>query len=209
VIVGLVALVILLITVPVIGDFLRGVFSAVLGDTLSSILGAIANIIGVGSFLFFLVRWVLAGRSSDIVVSARGAPTNAAAPSAPLADAGQARRTVEEARELATRVHDLAHRYRSNDPLNDEDGDVLMNPQNPRHAEVMAEYHQHIDEMRGQYRSNLLPHAVQVRGALQDLGISDSQFEQVYTKPKNYDDMEAVAERLWDMAGRLERKIGD
>lgn len=56
---GLVALVILLITVPAIGAFLRGVSIAVFGSTLSSALGALANIIAIASLLIYFIRWIL------------------------------------------------------------------------------------------------------------------------------------------------------
>jgi hypothetical protein len=95
---------------------------------------------------------------------------------------------------------------RMQDPLNDEDDEAIVSTSHPRHAEVMGKYGQHVDEMLRQYRRDLLPDVVQVRGALQEVGISDSQFERVYTNPKKYEDIEAIAERLWDMAGRLDRR---
>jgi hypothetical protein len=64
-IVGLVALLILLITVPAIGEFLRGVFVALLGNTWASRFAGLANIIGVGTFSYLLIRWILAGAGSS------------------------------------------------------------------------------------------------------------------------------------------------
>lgn len=60
-IVGLVVVVVLLVTVPALGDSLRGIVTWVFGDTLSPILGTVANIIAVGGFLTFLFRWLRSG----------------------------------------------------------------------------------------------------------------------------------------------------
>ncbi len=48
-VVGLVVLVVLLVTIPALGDSLRGIVTwGVFGDTLSPILGTVANIIAIG-----------------------------------------------------------------------------------------------------------------------------------------------------------------
>ena len=47
-IVGLVVVVVLLVTMPALGDSLRGIVTWVFGDTLSPLLGTVANIVAVG-----------------------------------------------------------------------------------------------------------------------------------------------------------------
>ena len=60
-IVGLVVVVVLLVTMPALGDSLRGIVTWVFGDTLSPLLGTVANIVAVGGFLIFLIRWLRSG----------------------------------------------------------------------------------------------------------------------------------------------------
>jgi hypothetical protein len=68
-VVGLVVLVVLLVTVPSLGDSLRGNVTWVFGDTLSPILGTVANIIAIGGFLIFLFRWLRSGSGPPTVHS--------------------------------------------------------------------------------------------------------------------------------------------
>jgi hypothetical protein len=104
VIVGLVAFAVLLITIPAIGDFLRGVFVSVLGSTLASVFAGIANIIGVAGFLFLLVRWISAGRGSSTRTLSQGQDTPTGRPDA---EGGRRRqRCSAEAQRLRHRVRE-------------------------------------------------------------------------------------------------------
>ena len=72
-VVGLVVLIVLLVTVPALGNSLRGIVSLVFGDTLSPILGTVANIIAVGGFLIF--RWLRSGSGPPTVTPSAPKPT--------------------------------------------------------------------------------------------------------------------------------------
>ena len=45
-----------------------------------------------------------------------------------------------------------------------------------------------------------------MRGARADQGITDAQFDELHQNPNNAKKVDAIATRLWDMAGKLERR---
>jgi hypothetical protein len=81
-VVGLVVLVVLLVTVPALGDSLRGIVTWGFGDMLSPILGTMANIIAIGGFLIFLFRWLRSGSGPPTVHSVSTETNTTMAPDA-------------------------------------------------------------------------------------------------------------------------------
>jgi len=208
-IVGLIAGMILLITFPAIGEFLRHTLAAVLGNTLSSSVGALANIIGIGTFLYLLVRWILAGREGVAQVSPQPTvidPTNSTA----LPD-DQERKVITDTKDVAQRVSNLAAEFERRSPFNLQPGETYrMDFDSPEHqAEQQQkgdEYSAQMDELKERYRQELRFDVVRIRGALADQGITDAQLDDLYERPNNAKKLDTIANRLWDMAGRLERR---
>jgi hypothetical protein len=63
-----------------------------------------------------------------------------------------------------------------------------------------------MDELKERYRQELRSDVVRIRGALADQGITDAQLDELYQSPNNAKKVDTLANRLWDMAGRLERR---
>jgi hypothetical protein len=97
-VVGLVVLVVLLVTVPALGDSLRGIVTWGFGDMLSPILGTMANIIAIGGFLIFLFRWLRSGSGPPTVHSVSTETNTTMAP-----DAG-VRTLPDDARNAARQI---------------------------------------------------------------------------------------------------------
>ena len=204
-IVGLVALVILLITFPAIGGLPRGFFVAVLGDTAASAVGGVANVIGVGGFLFLLVRWVWADRKT----TARSPATSPSAPTTQPDD--RTRRVIEDTNGVAQRLSDFATEYEKRDPYRVQPGEAMRMDFNTPEPEAEqqrkgAEYSAQMDELEERYRQDLRHEVIRIRGALADQGITDAQFDELHQNPKNVKHVDTIAARLWEMAGRLERR---
>jgi hypothetical protein len=63
-----------------------------------------------------------------------------------------------------------------------------------------------MDELEERYRQDLRREVIRIRGALADQGIIDAQFDELHQNPKNVKHVDTIAARLWEMAGRLERR---
>lgn len=120
-------------------------------------------------------------------------------------DTQVARRLLDETRNLAQRVSDFVHDYEHRSPFHKEE--IPNNMDSPEYKDLAQRYDGHVDEMRERYRSELRPEVIRLRGALSEHGITDAQLDQVYERPRTFKETEAVALRLYDMAGRLERRI--
>lgn len=107
---------------------------------------------------------------------------------------------------VARQVSDLAHNYRQRSPFRSA-GRQPLDMGSPEYRDMSDRYSAHVDEMQGRYRSEMLPEVIRVRGALADFGITDAQLDGIYQRPQTFEQVEAIAERLWDMAGRLDRMI--
>ncbi len=116
-----------------------------------------------------------------------------------------ARKLLDETRTLAQQVSDFVHYCEQRSPFHT--GDIPRNMESPEYKELSKQYNAHIDEMRERYRSEFRPEVIRVRGALSEHGITDAQLDQVYERPRTFKETEAIALRLYDMAGRLERRL--
>ena len=187
-IVGLIAGMILLITVPTIGEFLRYILTAVLGNTLSSIVSALASIIGIGTFLYLLIRWILAGRES---VSRAGPPPAVTDPAGRTVQPDdQVRKVIANTNEVAQRVSDFAAEFEKSSPFRLRPGDAFpVDFNSPEHQaeqqQKRVEYNAQMDELRERYRQELRSDVVRIRGALADQGFTDAHLDELYQSPNN------------------------
>jgi hypothetical protein len=200
---------ILLITVPAIGEFLRYILAAVLGNTLSSIVSALANIIGIGTFLYLLVRWILAGRESITQAGPPPVVTDQEGRTAQPND--QIRKVIADTNEVAQRASDFAAEFERRSPFRLQPDEAMsMDFNSPEYqAEQQqkgVEYSALMDELEERYRQELRSDVVRIRGALADQGTTDAQLDELYQSPNNAKKVDTLANRLWDMAGRLERR---
>ena len=197
-VVGLVVLIVLLVTVPALGNSLRGIVSLVFGDTLSPILGTVANIIAVGGFLIFLFRW-LRSRSGPPTVHSVSTETNTTM----TPDAGvQALR--DDARNVARQIRRFTNERNEDDPFSREE--IPKNMESPEYKALAARYDEHMNTTRRVYRSDHLPTVVRVRDAFADLGISVPELDRLHENPRNYSDLRTLAHRLSAMGDSLARQ---
>jgi hypothetical protein len=197
-VVGLVVLIVLLVTVPALGNSLRGIVSLVFGDTLSPILGTVANIIAVGGFLIFLFRWLRSGSGPPTVHSVSTETNTTMTP-----DAGvQALR--DDARNVARQIRRFTNERNEDDPFSHEE--IPKNMESPEYKALAARYDEHMNTTRRVYRSDHLPTVVRVRDAFADLGISDPELDRLHENPKNYSDLRTLAHRLRAMGDSLARQ---
>lgn len=197
-VVGLVVLIVLLVTVPALGNSLRGIVSLVFGDTLSPILGTVANIIAVGGFLIFLFRWLRSGSGPPTVHSVSTETNTTMTP-----DAGvQALR--DDARNVARQIRRFTNERNEDDPFSREE--IPKNMESPEYKALAARYDEHMNTTRRVYRSDHLPTVVRVRDAFADLGISVPELDRLHENPKNYSDLRTLAHRLSAMGDSLARQ---
>ena len=195
-VVGLVVLIVLLVTVPALGNSLRGIVSLVFGDTLSPILGTVANIIAVGGFLIF--RWLRSGSGPPTVHSVSTETNTTMTP-----DAGvQALR--DDARNVARQIRRFTNERNEDDPFSREE--IPKNMESPEYKALAARYDEHMNTTRRVYRSDHLPTVVRVRDAFADLGISVPELDRLHENPKNYSDLRTLAHRLSAMGDSLARQ---
>lgn len=206
-------LVIILIFFPSVGATLRAPVVYAFGETASGIIGGVFGTLAIIGGLIWFIRWSSQQSLGASRRSLQGPPANSAPP--PTVTTSTPQSSVEENErkqrvhdrvdQLATRVSEIADAYSKRSPFNGIGRQIDM--ESPEGREISRRYGAHIDEMRSKYRSEILPEATKVRGALADLGITDAQFDTVFRQPKTFEHVETVAERLWDMAGRLERSL--
>jgi hypothetical protein len=197
-VVGLVVLIVLLVTVPALGNSLRGIVSLVFGDTLSPILGTVANIIAVGGFLIFLFRWLRSGSGPPTVHSVSTETNTTMTP-----DAGvQALR--DDARNVARQIRRFTNERNEDDPFSREE--IPKNMESPEYKALAARYDEHMNTTRRVYRSDHLPTVVRVRDAFADRGISVPELDRLHENPKNYSDLRTLAHRLSAMGDSLARQ---
>jgi hypothetical protein len=197
-VVGLVVLVVLLVTVPALGDSLRGIVTWVFGDMLSPILGTVANIIAIGGFLIFLFRWLRSGSGPPTMHSVSTETNTTMAP-----DAG-VRTLRDDARNAARQIRRFTNERDEDSPFHREE--IPKNMDSPEYEALAARYDEHVNETRRLYRSDHLPTVVRVRDAFADLGIRDPELDRLHENPKNYSDMRTLADRLIAMADSLARQ---
>jgi hypothetical protein len=197
-IVGLVVVVVLLVTVPALGDSLRGIVTWVFGDTLSPILGTVANIIAVGGFLTFLFRWLRSG-SGPLTVHSVSTENNTT-----MAPDDGVRTLRDDARNAARQIRWFTNERNEDDPFSREE--IPKNVDSPEHEALEARYDEHMNETRRLYRSDHLPSVVGVRDAFADLGIRDPELDRLHENPKNYSELRILADRLITMADSLPRQ---
>jgi hypothetical protein len=197
-ILGLVVVVVLLVTVPALGDSLRGIVTWVFGDTLSPILGTVANIIAVGGFLTFLFRWLRSG-SGPLTVHSVSTENNT------TMDPDDGVRTLrDDARNAARQIRRFTNERDEDDPFHREV--IPENMESPKYEALAARYDEHMNETRRLYRSDHLPTVVGVRDAFADLGIRDPELDRLHENPKNYSELRILADRLITMADSLPRQ---
>jgi len=194
-VVGLVVLVVLLVTVPVFGDSLRGIVTWVFGDTLSPILGTMANIIAIGGFLIFLFRWLRSGSGPPTVHSVSTETNTNMAPNAGV------RTLPDDARNAARQIRSFTNERDDDDPFHREE--IPKDMDSPEYEALAARYDEHMNETRRLYRSDYLPTVVGVRDAFADLGIRDPELDRLHETPKNYSDLRTLADRLSAMGDSL------
>jgi hypothetical protein len=197
-VVGLVVLVVLLVTVPALGDSLRGIVTWGFGDMLSPILGAMANIIAIGGFLIFLFRWLRSGSGPPTVHSVSTETNTTMAP-----DAG-VRMLPDDARNAARQIRRFTNERDEDDPFHREE--IPENRDSPEYKALEARYDEHMKETRRLYRSDHLPTVVGVRDAFADLGIRDPELDRLHENPKNYRDLRTLADHLIAMGDSLARQ---
>ena len=154
-IVGLVAGMILLITFPAIGEFLRHTLLAVLGDTLSSGVGALANIIGIGGFVYLLIRWIWADREG--VAQAGPQPTGIDPADSTDQPDDQKRKVITDTKEVAKQVSNLAAEFERRSPFNLQPGETFRtdfdSPEYQAEQQQKGdEYSIQMDELKERYR---------------------------------------------------------
>jgi hypothetical protein len=137
---AVVGLVVLLVTVPALGDSLRGIVTWVFGDMLSPILGTVANIIAIGGFLIFLFRWLRSGSGPPTMHSVSTETNTTMAP-----DAG-VRTLRDDARNAARQIRRFTNER-------DEDGpfhraEIPKNMDSPEYEALAARYDEHVNETR-------------------------------------------------------------
>ena len=203
-IVALSALIVVLVFFPGVGATIRYPLEAVLGESWSDRIGAIASIIGIAYLLFDLGRWISAGNPERIGGDGESPSINTSPTSTP-GSTERKRKVQDDADKLARRISDLASNYRKRSPFRQMP--LNMNMESPEGQEISRRYDAQKDEMRGKYRREMLPEVIRVKGALADLGLTDAQLDSLYQRPRTFDEMEAVAARLWDMGGKLDRRI--
>jgi hypothetical protein len=197
-VVGLVVLVVLLVTVPALGDSLRGIVTWVFGDMLSPILGTVANIIAIGGFLIFLFRWLRSGSGPPTMHSVSTETNTMMAP-----DAG-VRTLRDDARNAARQIRRFTNERDEDSPFHREE--IPKNMDSPEYEALAVRYDEHMNETRRLYRSDHLPTVVRVRDAFADLGIRDPELDRLHENPKNYSDLRTLADRLIAMADSLARQ---
>ncbi len=197
-VVGLVVLVVLLVTVPALGDSLRGIVTWVFGDKLSPVLGTLANIIAIGGFLIFLFRWLRSGSGPPTVHSVSNENNTTMAPDADVLT------LRDDARNAARQIRRFTNERDEDDPFHREE--IPENMDSPEGKALAARFDEHMNETRRLYRSNHLPTVVRVRDTFADLGISDPELDRLYENPKNYSDLRTLADRLIAMADSLVRQ---
>jgi hypothetical protein len=197
-IVGLVVVVVVLVTVPALGDSLRGIVTWVFGDMLSPILGTMANIIAVGGFLIFLFRWLRSGSGPLTLHSVSTENNTIMAP-----DAG-VRTLREDARNAARQIRRFTNERDEDDPFHHEE--IPENRDSPEYKALAARYDEHMNETRRLYRSDHLPTVVGVRDVFADLGVRDPELDRLHENPKNYSELRILADRLIAMADSLARQ---
>jgi hypothetical protein len=197
-ILGLVVVVVLLVTVPALGDSLRGIVTWVFGDTLSPILGTVANIIAVGGFLTFLFRWLRSG-SGPLTVHSVSTENNTT-----MAPDDGVRMLRDDARNAARQIRWFTNERNEDDPFSREE--IPKNMESPEYKALEARYDEHMNETRRLYRSDHLPTVVGVRDAFADLGIRDPELDRLHENPKNYSELRILADRLITMADSLPRQ---
>jgi hypothetical protein len=203
--IALAALVVVLLAFPTVGNWVRGIVGSVFGgETTLDILGGVASIIGIVS----ACAWVY-----DKLFGGTGAtPATGAAPQGrPGGQTEATRRVIPETNDVAQRVSDFAAEYNRRSPFKLQPGErSRMDYESPEYQADQQrkgdEYSALVNEMRERYRVELLPDVIRVRGALADQGITATQLEEIYRRPKNDTAVANLAQLLWDMAGRLERR---
>ena len=193
-----VGLVVLLVTVPALGDSLRGIVTWVFGDMLSPILGTMANIIAVGGFLIFLFRWLRSGSGPPTVHSVSTETNTTMAP-----DAG-VRTLPDDARNAARQIRRFTNERDEDDPFHREE--IPKNLDSPEYKALEARYDEHLNETRRLYRSDHLLTVVGVRDAFADLGIRDPELDRLHENPKNYSNLRTLADHLSAMGDSLARQ---
>jgi hypothetical protein len=214
----LVVLLVLVLVFPVIGDAIRGFVAYMVGEKGERIVSVLAGLVSILAVLFGPeIRQGIRGRErgSSTVQSTKSTgeseerheATNAERTTQP--DRESRARIRDEARKIATELNEWIHERRLDDPFT-RSGREGNHPEmgTPEYQALEAAYNNHIDETKRQYQNSFLPQVAQVRAALATYNIRDSELNRVYGRPRNYNDYQVVTERLWEMAGSLDRHIG-
>lgn len=111
-------------------------------------------------------------------------------------------------RELASRLNTWVYDFEINDPFKKRT--YIGNAPNKRNtAQIQASmlYDKHIDELIKQYRENFLLEVVEIKGTLEDYGVTNDKLENNYQNPRNYSQVRALVEGFAEVAGKLERGV--
>lgn len=214
----LLTVIVLLLVLPGIGDAVRGAVTYLFGDTSSRYIGVLASIVTILTFLYVLVKpWLLElnQRSTKINTATPASQTNDGQSRNPEgagvdptnnAEDEARRRIRDETRQVARDLYHWQHERSLDDPFSRAE-EIPRNMESAEYKELEAKYDQHKDETERQYNNELLPRVAQVRADLASHDVKDSELNRLYGRPKNYDDYRTVSERLWEMAGQLDRRI--
>src|SRR5215218_630187 len=123
---------------PALGDSLRGIVTWVFGDTLSPLLGTVANIVAVGGFLIFLIRWLRSGSGSLTFHSVSTENNTIMAP-----DAG-VRTLRDDARNAARQIRRFTNERDEDDPFHREE--IPKDMDSPEYEALAAHYDEHLTE---------------------------------------------------------------
>ena len=197
-IVGLVVVVVLLVTMPALGDSLRGIVTWVFGDTLSPLLGTVANIVAVGGFLIFLIRWLRSGSGPLTFHSVSTENNTIMAPEAGV------RTLRDDARNAARQIRRFTNERDEDDPFHHEE--TPENRESPEYMALAGRYDEHMNETRRLYRSDHLSTVVRVRDAFADIGFRDPELDRLHENAKNHSELRTLADRLIAMADSLARQ---
>ena len=210
----LLGLVIILIFFPSVGVTLRAPVVYAFGETASGIIGGVSGTLAIIGSLAWLIGW--ASRQvpnfphHSTPEPATSSDTTSSLTSPSPASSGDEndlkRRLLEDVDTVASWASDLAEGYSRRSPLKVIDK-LQLDTADPEYKAMQYRYDAHMDEMEAKYRSEIRADAIKVRGALASFGITDAQFDSLYRQPKTFQGVETVAERSWDMSGRLERSL--
>jgi len=214
----LVVLLVLVLVFPSIGDAIRGFVAYLVGEKGERIVSVLAGLFTILAVLFGPeIRQMIRGAEHGNSAVQSTKPTGESQERHHATDAewttqpdqDSRARIRDEARQVATELNEWINERRLDDPFSrsGREGD-FPEMGTPEYQVIEAAYNNYSDETERQYQNIFLPKLAPVRAALASYNVRDSEFNRLYGRPRGYNDYQTVTERLWEMAGTLDRQIG-